>query len=297
MDSTKSLLGVATMVYQDYFFLERWYDYYSKQVGAENLYVFSHGNDPKHRSIAKDANVINLPRDETMFKFDRRRWRALGHCATGLLEFYNWMIVADVDEIVVVDPDAAPTIPDYLIKNYQDTTDGPLNIAPFCLELVHLPEEEPLPILPDETILSRRRIFRPNRNYSKPSLVGGPVIFAPGGHRNTLGRRHMPKDLYTLHLKYFDYATMEKVAVEKQNMVVEAGKLGSGYDESHGWNRNLDHYREIVASTKLEGENIDLPRYRAAMQKQIEKYQDQFIWGRARSNSLFRIPERFSDVF
>ena len=103
MDKAKKMLGVVTMLYEDYFFLERWYDYYSKQVGAENLYVFSHGNDPKHREIAKDANVMNLPRDVSMFKFDRRRWRMMSHLASGLLDYYNWMIVTDVDEIVVVD--------------------------------------------------------------------------------------------------------------------------------------------------------------------------------------------------
>ncbi|WP_299410888.1 glycosyltransferase family 2 protein [uncultured Roseobacter sp.] len=297
MDPTKSILAVATMVYQDYFFLERWYRYYDKQVGAENLYVFSHGNDPRHREIAKHANVINLPRDDTMFKFDRRRWRALGNCATGLLEFYNWIIVTDVDEIVIVDPQSASTIQDYLLSNYANSKKSPKNLAPFCLELIHLPDEEPLPILDHETILSRRRIFRPNWNYSKPCLVSGPVVFGPGGHRNTLGRRHMPPDLYTLHLKYFDYATMEGIASEKKQMVLNAGKLGSKYDETHGWYKTLDHYRNIVSSTSLAGEDIRLPEYRAAMMRQIERYQNQFIWGPVQCNKLYRIPARFSDVF
>lgn len=194
MDDTKKPLGAVTMVYEDYFFLERWYDHYRRQVGAENLYVFSHGNDPRHREIADGANVMNVPRDPSMQKFDRRRWRMMGLFASGMLEFYRWMVVSDVDEILVLDPRAGDSIPGYLAANYGDPRKSPRNLSPLGLELFHLPGEEPLPIAPDETILSRRRIFRPSRNYSKPCLIGAPAIFGPGGHRNNLGPRHMPED-------------------------------------------------------------------------------------------------------
>lgn len=297
MEDYKAPLGVVTMVYEDYFFLDRWYEYYSKQVGAKNLYVFSHGNDPRHKEIAKDANVMNLPRDDTMFKFDRRRWRMLGNFVTGLLDFYNWMIVSDVDEIVVVDPKAAVGIVDYIKLNYGDTKTAPLNIAPLCFEIVHIPDEEPLPIEDGETILSRRRIFRPNRNYSKPCLVRGPVGFAPGGHRNTLGPRHLPSDMYLLHLKFFDWDTVISRGEEKKKVVVDAGELGSNYNTSHSWSRTREAYESIISSTKLGKENIQLPRFRAKMLKQKEKFTDQFVYGDAKSNTLFRIPERFSSVF
>jgi hypothetical protein len=285
------------MVYDDYFFLQRWYDYYSKQVGAENLYVFSHGNDPRHREIAKGANVMNLPRDATMFKFDRRRWRMLGNFATGLLDFYNWMIVSDVDEIVVVDPKAAPSLVDYIVDKYGDSKTAPKNISPLCLELIHVPEEEPLPIEENETILSRRRIFRPNRNYSKPCLVGAPVGFAPGGHRNTLGLRHLPSDLYNLHLKFFDRDMVEERGIEKKKLVADAGSLGSQYNESHQWNNTQRSYYRIIETTTLAGEDIDLPEFRAAMRKQTEKYSNQYVWGSVKCHNLYRIPERFSNVF
>jgi len=297
MDSTKKMLGVMTMAHKDYFFLGRWYQYYSKQVGAENLYVFSHGNDPEHRKIAKCANVINLPRDETMFKFDRRRWRMMSHVATGLLDFYNWMIVSDVDEIVIVDPKVATKIVDYLQEKYEGIQDYPRNIAPLCLELVHIPEQEPLPIAKTKAILSRRRIFRPNRNYSKPCLVGAPVQFGPGGHRNNLGLRHMPDDLYTLHLKFCDLGIMKGVAETRRNLVAEAAKAGDVTNPEHSWNATIEAHRNIVETSTVMGEDIELPEFRAAMSKQVQKYTDQFLWGPASCNELYRIPERFSDVF
>ncbi len=128
MDPTKHPLAVITMVYGDYPFLTRWHRYYSAQVGAENLYVFSHGNDPEHRRIAAGANVMNVPRDGGMVKFDRRRWKMMGHLVSGLLEFYTWVIVADVDEIVIVDPKVSTGLIAHLRDRYGDMATAPRSI-------------------------------------------------------------------------------------------------------------------------------------------------------------------------
>lgn len=297
MDLTKKPLGVVTMVYEDFTFLRRWYDYYGAQVGVENLYIFSHGNDHRHRKIARGANVMNLPRDETMFKFDRRRWDMLSDFASGMMNFYNWMIVADVDEILMVDPLQKLDLVDYLYANFSEQRKRIKNISPLCLELIHLPKEEPIGIEKDQTILSRRRIFRPNQNYSKPSLVGAPVRFGPGGHRNTLGKRFLPADLYSVHLKFFDLPTLRRIATTKKRMVERAAEAGDAMDKDHGWTNTLQHYRNIVQTMPLAGEDIHLPEFRRKMLKQREVYQDQFVWGSVRSENLYRIPERFADVF
>lgn len=296
MSDKKKLLGVLTMAYQDYFFVERWYRYWSSQIGAENIYLLSHGNDPMHREIAQGANILNLPREEGMFKFDRRRWKAMSFISSGLLEFYKWMIVSDVDEIVIADPCSAPSVSDWLTMKAGSGKDTLLNISPLCLELIHLPQEEPERIVSDATILSRRRIFRPNRNYSKPCIVGAPVIFGPGGHRNNLGPRYLPDDVYTLHLKFFDYEKLAETAEGRKKIVNEAEKAGSR--TLQGWQRTMDNYRDIVASMTLSDETIELHQYRAAMRKQRLKYSNnQYEWGKAYNDKLYRLPERFSTVF
>ncbi|GAB1363205.1 hypothetical protein MASR1M32_24410 [Rhodobacter sp.] len=297
MTDGKKQLGVLTMAYQDHFFVERWYRYWSAQIGAENLYLMSHGNDPAHREICKGATVLHIPRDPSMFKFDVRRWRSMGFIASGLLEFYRWMVVSDVDEIVVADPRVAASVPDWISQTLPEGRGTPRNIAPLCLELVHLPQEEPERIADDATILSRRRIFRPNWNYSKPCLIGAPGLFGPGGHRNNLGPRVLPNDLYTLHLKYFDRERLEDTADRRRRLVAEAEAAGSAIDSTHSWGHTLQSYHDIVARLTLAGEDIALPDFRAAMRKQRLKYQDQYIWGKAENAHLYRIPERFAGVF
>lgn len=296
MADFKKLLGVLTMAYRDYFFVERWYRYWSDQVGAENLYLLSHGNDPAHREIAQDANVLNLPRDEGMYRFDRRRWQAMGRIASGLLEFYDWMIVSDVDEIVIADPRSAPSVGCWLERHAAGGKDVSRNISPLCLELIHVPAEEPKKISGDATILSRRRIFRPNGNYSKPCLIGAPAVFGPGGHRNTLGLRHLPDDLYTLHLKFFDADTLAETAERRKAMADHAEKTSGA--PIRGWRRTLQNYQDMVKRMPIAGEDIDLPAYRAAMRQQKLRYSNgQYEWGRAKNDRLYRIPERFAGVF
>lgn len=296
MDDTKKPLGIVAMVYQDYDLLQRWYDYYANQVGAENLFVFSHGNDPKHREIATGANVINVPRDPTMVKFDRRRWTMLSAFTSGMLQFYNWMLVTDIDEMVIVDPDVAPSLTTYLRNSFPKISDAPSSICPFALNIIHIPEEETLPIEPGQTILSRRRYFAPSRVYSKPTLVRQPVGFGPGGHRNNLGLRTLSDDLYLVHLKYFDMGEMISRAKKQASLVNKVNSKGAELQVDHVWSNTVETYHNIRENHQLGPENIALPEIRAAMMKQKQKYTDQYIWGAVNNSILYRIPERFAPL-
>lgn len=296
MDDTRNPLGVATMVFEDYFFLQRWYDYFAGQVGAENLFIFSHGNDDRHRQIARGANVINVPRDPSMTMFDRRRWAMLSHYVSGMLRFYNWMILVDVDEFVIVDPDVSPDLISHLRDRYAGE-DAPVNIAPLCLELVHDPDHETDPMEPGTPILSRRRTFRPNRNYSKPCLVAKPAKFASGGHRNDLGPRHLPDDLYMVHLKYFDVPTMQQRGQEKQAAILGAEALNKNFAKMTSWYEPLKSHDKILSSSTRAGEDIRLPEFRAALLQQKARHGGRYEWGPAKTDKLYRIPDRFARLF
>ncbi len=297
MDNTKQPLGVVTMVYEDYFFLKRWYDHYKPQVGAENLFVFSHGNDPMHRKIAKGANVINTPRDPRLQKWNRRRWGMMSSFVSGQLEFYNWMILTDVDEIVITDPHVAPDIVTYLRKRFPKIRQAPKNIAPLCFDVVHYPADEILPIDDNSTILSRRRTYRPNTNYSKPCLIRKGAHFWPGGHVNSLGPRHLPDGLYMLHLRFFDRYQMEARAEERRRSIQSTDELNPNYSNLETWYDTLALHTDILENTEFKGEDIDIPEFRTEMQKQVQKAPNRFAWRRVQSPYLYRIPERFAAVF
>lgn len=295
MDKTKKPLGIVSMVYEDYDLLERWYNYYGAQVGPENLFVYSHGNDPKHREIAKDASVMNVPRDPQMVKFDRRRWTMLSAFTSGMLQFYNWFLTTDIDELVVVDPDVAPGLVPYLEQTYPDLRTAPPSISPFALNIVHVPEEEPDPIERGKPVLASRRFYAPSRVYSKPILVRQPVMFGPGAHRNNLGPRTLSDDLYLVHLKYFDIDGMTDRAM-RQTRLLEQMDSGSN-TPAHVWSKTLEDYQKIRANHTLGPEDITLPEIRRKMaRRQKQKFTDQYIWGQFANTQLYQIPKRFSQL-
>ncbi|MEL6550237.1 MAG: glycosyltransferase family 2 protein [Pseudomonadota bacterium] len=296
MDPFKETLGVMTMVYQDYFFLERWYRYYGAQVGPQNLFIYSHGGDPKHKEIAPEANVINVPRDPGMVKLERRRWRMQGYAASGLLDFYNWMIVGDVDEIVIVDPTRAEGLCAYLAGTFPDKSAAPLNISPLGIEIIHLPEKEPLPLEDAATILSRRQHFKVSRSYSKPCLVGQPAIFAPGGHRNNGGPRHLSDDLFLLHLRFVDFGMLEARIEKRRAMLDRAQAENAQYEKAHVWDSTMREYQGF-AGLDVRGEDVTLAAERAALGKQFERYANQYVPGRGTFDALYKLPDRFKNVF
>lgn len=296
MDKTRKPLGVVTMVYEDYPMLQRWYDYYAPQVGPENLYVFSHGNDSRHRHIAVGANVINVPRDPAMVQFDIRRWRMMGDFASGHLNFYNWMLVTDVDEMVVADPAKWSGLVDYLKGAFTAKTPVPRSISPFALNIVHVPEEEPLPLVPGKTVLSRRRYYYPSRVYSKPTLVREPVVFGPGGHRNNLGLRTLSDDLYLVHLKFHDTQQATDRLARQAELVDAAAELNNEFGDKHVWKQTAIRHKTLRDEYTLGPEDIELPEIRAQMMQQVEKYTDRFVWGDITNSVLYQIPKRFADL-
>lgn len=297
LDPTKKPAGAVTMAYQDHFFLERWVDYYGRQFGREHLYILSHGGDPEHRRIAEGANVIALPRDPTLFRLTRRRWMLKSSFASGMLRYYNWIIVGDVDEIVIVDPDVAPDLVTYLGR-YTNAKSTPASLCPFGVEMIHNPEAERDPILPGEPILSRRRVFRANANYAKPCVIRKETMFTIGGHANNHQPRVLDPHLYLLHLRFVDYQTSVARLESRREM---RQLMTAGNEEAKGtghWGKNLDDFKRLSQGVATR-EDAELPDFRKKMVEGQQHLHDGKItfFGGGRSKELYRLPDRFASVF
>lgn len=294
-DPTKSPLGVMTMVYQDYDLLRNWVGYYKKQVGLENLYVLSHGNDPEHRRIAAGANIINIPRDPSMFQLDRRRWFLNGQFTNGFLRYYNWMITGDVDEIVVLDPEQGSSLVEYLHR--YESPKAPKSICPFGIEIVHNPEIETEALDDEQLILGKRRLFRLNANYAKPCIVRSDVNFTIGGHANNHQPRFLDDHLYLMHLRFYDFelscgrlkgrAVLRKDIYDKPDV-----------KKKDSWAKSIDTYKRL-ACQEPQDTTIDFPEFRAAMRDKAQHLHDGKVtfFGGGRSKELYRLPERFTGIF
>ncbi|NJM83641.1 MAG: hypothetical protein HC844_15275 [Tabrizicola sp.] len=249
LDPTKAPCGAMTMVHGDHFFLERWVDYYGRQFGRQHLYVLSHGGDPEHERIAAGANFIRLPRDPTMWRMDRRRWSLLSQFSAGMVRYYNWFFVGDVDEVVICDPAIAPDLISYLAR-YDQSKTAPKSISPFGIELIHNPRIEPDPIVADAPILSRRRVFRANANYAKPGILRREASFTIGGHANSHQPRFLDPHLYLLHLRFFDH----DMAVDRLTGRKEMRKVMTGSRDPRevgkAWGKDLENFRKLALACR-----------------------------------------------
>ncbi|MGB0966707.1 MAG: glycosyltransferase family 2 protein [Halocynthiibacter sp.] len=302
MDPTKAPCGALTMVYQDYDILRRWVNYYEKHLKREHLYVLSHGGDPEHARIAAGCNVITIPRDPTSHHFDRRRWGAINSFHAGLMRYYNWMIVSDVDEFVLLDPDVGTDLVGYLTGyehgSRHDGPDGiPKSLSPFGIELIHNPEVEPEALDPEAPILRHRRVFRTNANYSKPCVLRQPANFTVGGHANNHQPRVLDPHLYLLHLRFYDYKATEKRLLGRQEI---REKIDAGKDPKttgHAWKKDFENFKKL-SDGKPVREDCHLEDFRSRMisgQQHLHNGKITF-WGGGRSKELYRLPERFSDL-
>lgn len=72
---------------------------------------------------------------------------------SGLMSYYNWMLVTNVDEMVVVDLNKSRQLVQYLSETFSAGAPAPKSISPMGLNIIHVPKDQPLPIVPDEPTL------------------------------------------------------------------------------------------------------------------------------------------------
>ena len=94
-------VAAVTMVREDIFFLKAWLRHYADQFGRENCYIIHHGRGEEVADLAAGCNVIGLPGDPHK-NFDMKRWRLLNGIVEGLRAYYKYVVVGDVDELVVL---------------------------------------------------------------------------------------------------------------------------------------------------------------------------------------------------
>ena len=203
-------VAAVTMVRDDAFFLRAWLRHYGEMFGRENCYVINHGHGAEVAELAIGCNVIGIPGDPHK-NFDVKRWGLLNNLVGGLRRYYRQVIVGDVDELVVVDPEAGVNLRDWL-----ETAAENRIYTPVGLEVIHRIDLEEAEV--HDTILGPRRHVRLAPHYSKPCIVSAPAKLSRGGHFAQYPKLHTPDPLYLLHLKFCDFGAYVE-AMDRRNAV------------------------------------------------------------------------------
>lgn len=210
-----------TMVRNDDFFLRKWVEYYSAQIGAANLYVYFDGNDQVVPEFCSGVNVCVRERVPGLVAAaDRGRIDFLSSQAAQLLQRYDMVIGTDVDEFLVVDPALGKSLPEFLSQLPPRVSYSGLGIDVGQ----HLEKESEID--GSVSFLKQRHYARLSTRYSKSTVITKPVQWGSGFHRVRNGNFKIVKDLYLFHFGCIDMKMLEAKFSDKDKIAT-------------GWERHL----------------------------------------------------------
>ena len=251
-------IAFITMVWRDYWLLERWIAHNARLVPLRHLYVVNHGGDPEVDRIAAGCNVIHVPRDGVTIDLTERRWALLSAQTNGLLAFYDRVICTDVDEFLVYlgdKPDLATHLAAKAVAHDA--------LAPIGLNLMPVPEAD---AAPDAPLLARWPHALLSAKYTKPCIAAQRVQYTTGGHGLRRGAFEIDPEVALLHLHYVtpDYA--ERMAARAQIVAdSRASNAASATPKDMpprywiNWS-NSDMIREKELGMFAQAEPVDLTR-------------------------------------
>jgi hypothetical protein len=231
-------IAAITMARNDTFNLNRWLDYYGRELGFENLFVYLDGTDQETPSNAGRANITKLPhRELSRLRGDKYRINLLSDLAEKLFaKGYDLVIGTDSDEFLIVDPKQKTTLKKYLSdSNIKKTVSGlGLDVGQHLNREYELDTELPFLTQREYALLSTR--------FTKASVMARPLRWGSGFHKMRGTNFHIDSNLYLLHFGSVDYEQIRK-------------KM-SARDKS--WNKHTMRRAEnIILITNKRAHNLD----------------------------------------
>lgn len=228
------------MVRNDDFYLRKWTEYYGRELGESNLYVFLDGKDQPLPDWCPEAHVEAVEKIGTqVVSAEKGRLKFLSEKAAELLKTYDLVIGTDADEFIVVDPKLGQGLSDYL--NY-NAVDG--SMSGLGIDMGQKLGEE-CDITDDRPFLSQRRYGVLSTRYTKPSILAAPYTWGSGFHRIKKHNFHIAPDLYLFHFGYFDMKKLEERFSDKDRL-------------AQGWGKHMKkRSRTIRTVTELKARKFD----------------------------------------
>lgn len=274
-------IAALTMVRNDDFYLRKWVEYYGRELGKENLYVYFDGLDQNIPPFCEGVNAfLHEKIGKTVVEHDRGRLRFLSAQAADLLSGgYDLVIGTDADEFVIVDPKLGMGLAEFLSHQNID-----VSISALGLDFGQKIGEEG-DISEDRPFLQQRHYAQIGTRYTKASVIAKPCIWGSGFHRVKGHNFHIAKDLYLFHFGYFDLRRIQERFSDKDRL-------------QQGWAKHMNkRSRTIRLVTKLPARDFGRWTRFARICQTIVR--PPFAWNKPAMFELkivVRIPERFHNI-
>lgn len=274
-------IAALTMVRNDDFFLKKWVEYYGRELGKENLYIYFDGLDQQIAPFCEGTNAQVVEKIGTqVVAAEKGRLRFLSEKAAALLgSGYDLVIGVDADEFVIVDPKVGKSLAEFLSERKIGTSLSGLGLD-FGQKL-----GEEGDITDAVPFLNQRKYAQVGTRYTKPSVVARPCVWGSGFHRIKGHNFHIAKDLYLFHFGYFDKKRLE----DRFN---DADRL------SQGWGKHMrKRARTIRYATERKARDFDRWTRFGRICQSI--FRPPYAWNKPSMFELrivVRIPDRFRDI-
>lgn len=208
-----------TMVRNDDFNLRKWVEYYGRELGKENLYIYFDGTDQEIPDFCEGTHAELRERNPGMVvKSEKIRLTFLSEKAAELMKSgYDIVIGTDADEYLVVEPSLDKGLAEYLssIKIRHSVSGLGIDLGQNLNCETVISGEKPY--------FEQRRYGYLCSRYTKPSVISSPVMWGSGFHRIKGYDFHIDPNLYLFHTGSIDLKMIEDRM--KDNDLLSTGRL------------------------------------------------------------------------
>lgn len=232
-------LAIITLIETPNEIFNVWLSYYSKIVDPEHIYILYRGGNTLN--LGKKYNIIQESSNDVVSGNE-----SVNAFKDKLLASYEYVLYTDHDEIF------------YPKNGFTDLLNSkkPYYTA-SGFEIVQKRSEESI-INFNDKILSQRKYWIKNEGYDKTLLTSKKIKWSYGFHTIFEMPKIMIPDLYLIHLKYIDYAYMNKLHKElnktgsNMSPVARSGGVNPMIDNSLEANFNfLEKKLEVIPAEIL----------------------------------------------
>lgn len=275
-------IAAITMVRNDDFYLQKWVEYYGRELGKENLFIYFDGLDQEIAPFCAGTTTVKVPKiGKQVVSAEKGRLQFLSWKAAELMSSgYDLVIGVDADEFIVVDPKLGKSLAEYLSEQEIKGSLSALGLD-FGQKLGIEGD-----INTDSPFLNQRHYAQIGTRYTKPSILAEPLTWGSGFHRVKGKNFHIAKDLYLLHFGYFDMKRLQERFNDKDRL-------------AQGWGKHMKkRSRTIRLVTELKAKvNFEAwTRFARICQTLVRP---PYAWNKPAMfgmKIIVAIPERFQDI-
>lgn len=216
-------------------FLKRWIEYYGRELGRENLYIYFDGKDQEIPDFCEGTHTTLCDKIQgNVVEMERTRARLMSELAAELLKNGADMVIGtDADEFIIPDPELGLSLREILEQQPERDCYSPLGV-----DVIHRYEEEPKLDF-DKSFLSQRKYGWLYSRYTKASIITTPVSWGSGFHRVRSRNFHIIPGLYLFHFGAADLQKLKEISSEPARVKA-------------GWTRHqLKRQRAIEAVNRI----------------------------------------------